>query len=219
VLETGEIQRVGSLDARHVDVHVLASTNRDLRAEVSLNRFRSDLFYRLNVVELRLPPLRRRPDDIPYLTAAFVRDCAARLRKPLVGVSAGVERLLCSVPWEGNVRELRNVVERACIMAEGEVISEKDVAVSLPASPEPMPLMPPRAGEPILARPAASDGHIDEDDESLASIEREHIVRTLRRAGGNKKAAARMLGLSRRALYRRLERHNLDETITRRRTA
>jgi DNA-binding NtrC family response regulator len=219
VLETGEVQRVGSLDTRRVDVHVFASTNRDLRAEVAGNRFRNDLFYRLNVVELRLPPLRRRPEDIPYLTAAFVRDCATRLRKPLVGVSAGAERLLMSGAWEGNVRELRNVVERACILAESDVITEKDLAVSLPVPLDPpVAMAPPRGADPIVAVASeAADGADDED--SLASIEREHIVRTLRRAGGNKKAAARMLGLSRRALYRRLERHRLDETITRRRTA
>ncbi len=215
VLETGEVKRVGSLDARRMDVQVFASTNRDLRAEVAANRFRSDLFYRLNVVELQLPPLRRRAVDIPLLGAAFVRDCATRLRKPLVGFNGAAERLLASAPWEGNVRELRNVVERACILAEGEVITERDLAVTLPAvPPDAMPLAPPRGALPILAQPQPPPA---EDDESLASLEREHIVRTLRRAGGNKKAAAKMLGLSRRALYRRLERHRLDDTITRRR--
>jgi len=219
VLETGEVQRVGSLDTRRVDVQVFASTNRDLRAEVAANRFRSDLFYRLNVVELRLPPLRRRPEDIPYLTAAFVRECAARLRKPLVGVTAGAERLLMGAAWEGNVRELRNVVERACILAESDVITEKDLAVSLPVQMEPAAVLAlPTSADPIIGVGATPMPPVDDED-SLASIEREHIVRTLRRAGGNKKAAARMLGLSRRALYRRLERHRLDETITRRRTA
>ncbi len=106
VLETGEMQRVGSLETRRVCAHVFASTNRDLRAEVGANRFRRDLLYRLNVVELRLPPLRRRPEDVPYLTAVFVRECASRLRKPLVGLTAAAERLLVSAPWEGNVREL-----------------------------------------------------------------------------------------------------------------
>jgi DNA-binding NtrC family response regulator len=220
VLETGEVQRVGSLDTRRVDVQVFASTNRDLRAEVAANRFRSDLFYRLNVVELRLPPLRRRPEDVPYLTAAFVREFATRLRKPLVGVTAGAERLLSEAAWEGNVRELRNVVERACILAETELISEKDLAVSLPPTLEnAVPLSPPRVSDPILAAPFEPSIPRAADEDSLATIERDHIMRTLRRAGGNKKAAARMLGLSRRALYRRLERHQLDETINRRRTA
>jgi DNA-binding NtrC family response regulator len=217
-LETGDVQRVGSLDARHVDVQVFASTNRDLRAEVAANRFRSDLFYRLNVVELRLPPLRSRPEDIPYLTAAFVRDCAVRLRKPLVGVTAGAERVLMEAAWEGNVRELRNVVERACILAESDVITDKDLAVSRPVTRDIPSAVPYRSLDPLPV-PAPSVAAVRDDEDSLASIEREHIARTLRRAGGNKKAAARMLGLSRRALYRRLERHRLDETITRRRTA
>ena len=120
ILETGEVQRVGSLEARQVDVHVFASTNRDLRGEVGAARFRSDLYHRLNVVELRLPPLRQRREDIPYLVAAFVRDSSARLRKPLTGVTPGAERTLAAAPWDGNVRELRNVVERACILAESD---------------------------------------------------------------------------------------------------
>ncbi|HEY3382056.1 MAG TPA: sigma-54 dependent transcriptional regulator [Vicinamibacterales bacterium] len=217
VLETGEVQRVGSLETRRIDAHVFASTNRDLRAEVAGNRFRSDLFYRLNVVELRLPPLRRRPEDIPYLTAAFVRECSGRLHKPLVGLSAAAERLLASAPWEGNVRELRNVVERACILAEGDLITEKDLAVNVPAAGDPpVALAPPTFAEALVQVSAAERVPADDDQESLASIERDHIMRTLRRVGGNKKAAAKMLGLSRRALYRRLERHQLDETITRR---
>jgi DNA-binding NtrC family response regulator len=216
VLETGDVQRVGALETRKVDAHVLASTNRDLRAEVGASRFRSDLFYRLNVVELRLPPLRRRPEDIPYLTAAFVRECAARLGKPLVGLTAPAERLLVSAPWEGNVRELRNVVERACILAEGDLISEKDLGVSLPAANEAPPSMAPPSFSEALVQVQAEGAPPASDQESLATIERDHIMRTLRRAGGNKKAAAKMLGLSRRALYRRLERHQLDQTITRR---
>jgi DNA-binding NtrC family response regulator len=219
VLETGEVQRVGAVETRRVDAHVLASTNRDLRAEVAANRFRSDLFYRLNVVELRLPPLRRRPEDVPYLTAAFVRECAGRLGKPLVGLTAAAERLLVSAPWEGNVRELRNVVERACILAEGDLITERDLAMNPSAAPDsPMQTAPPPFAD-ALARVAAAQGPADNDRESLATIERDHILRTLKRAGGNKKAAAKMLGLSRRALYRRLERHQLDETIARRKPA
>ena len=219
VLETGEVQRVGSLETRRVDAHVFASTNRDLRAEVAANRFRSDLFYRLNVVELRMPPLRRRREDIPYLTAAFVREYSARLQKPLVGLTAAAERLLLSAPWEGNVRELRNVVERACILAESDMISERDLSVNLPvAADPPLPASLPTITEALGALPP-EQVPAEDDPDSLAAIERDHIMRTLRRVGGNKKAAAKMLGLSRRALYRRLERHQLDETITRRKAA
>ena len=203
VLELGEVHRVGSLDPRKVNVHVLAATNRDLRAEVAAGRFRSDLYYRLNIVEVRLPPLRDRREDIPYLTAAFVRDTADRLQKGLAGLTPGAERLLGAAAWDGNVRELRNVIERACILADGEFITERELAISMP----PAPYMAPRA-----AASAAAAG-----DDLLVNVEREHIQRALLRANGNKKAAARMLGLSRRALYRRLERLDLGDTIMRRR--
>src|SRR5205823_11387811 len=112
-LEFGEVQRVGSLQTRRIDVTVIAATNRDLRAEVAAGRFRGDLFYRLNVVEVQLPPLRDRREDIPYLTAAFVRECAERIRKPLTGLTPSAERVLFNAPWDGNVRELKNVIERA----------------------------------------------------------------------------------------------------------
>ena len=209
VLELGEVHRVGSLEPRRVNVHVIAATNRDLRTEVAAGRFRSDLYYRLNIVEVRLPALRDRREDIPYLTAAFVRDTAERLNKDIEGLTPGAERLLAAAPWDGNVRELRNAIERACILADGNFLTERELLVSLPAfgaSPRP---------EAASTRPAVTPG--PHDEASLASVERDHIQRALAKAGGNKKAAAQMLGLSRRALYRRLERLNLVDTISRRR--
>jgi DNA-binding NtrC family response regulator len=209
VLECGEVHRVGSLEARKVNVHVIAATNRDLKAEVAAGRFRSDLYYRLNIVEVKLPTLRDRREDIPYLTASFVRETSERLQKPVLGLTPGAERLLAAGQWEGNVRELRNVIERACILVDGDSISERELAVTMPD---------------VAAAPAARAGHAAaapalEDKDLLATVEREHIQRALLRAGGNKKAAAKMLGLSRRALYRRLERLDLSATITRRRDA
>jgi DNA-binding NtrC family response regulator len=208
VLELGEVHRVGSLEARKVNEHVIAATNRDLRAEVAAGRFRSDLYYRLNIVEVKLPPLRDRREDIPYVTAAFVRETAERLKKPLVGLTPGAERMLACAPWDGNVRELRNVLERACILADGEFVTERELAVSMPG----VPLMSPSSGG------GSGDGSVrtGSDADLLVTVEREHIQRALVRANGNKKAAARMLGLSRRALYRRLERLDLGETISRR---
>ncbi len=203
VLELGEVHRVGSLDPRRVNVHVIAATNRDLRTEVAAGRFRSDLYYRLNVVEIKLSPLRERREDIPYLTAAFVRETSERLQKPLLGLTPGAERLLGAAPWEGNVRELRNVIERACILSDGDFITERELAVSMPV------LQLPSNG-PEAAQQASRDADL------LVTVEREHIQRALVRANGNKKAAARMLGLSRRALYRRLERLDLADTIMRR---
>ena len=207
VLELGEVHRVGSIEPRRVDVHVIAATNRNLRLEVTAARFRSDLYYRLNVAEIRLPPLRERPEDIPYLTAAFVEQTSDRLRKPLLGLTPGAERMLAAASWDGNVRELRNVIERACIMADGEFITERELGMSMPAAP----------AHPAHAMTVASVAPAAPDSDLLVNVERDHIQRALLRAGGNKKAAAKMLGLSRRALYRRLERLDLAATITRRR--
>jgi DNA-binding NtrC family response regulator len=212
VLELGEVHRVGSLDPRRVNVHVIAATNRDLRLEVAAGRFRSDLYYRLNIVEVKLPPLRERREDIPYLTAAFVRDTAERLQKPLLGLTPGAERLLTAAPWDGNVRELRNVIERACILADGDFITERELSISMPTQ------APATASPAFLSSTATMDTASGEPD-LLVNVEREHIQRALVRAGGNKKAAAKMLGLSRRALYRRLERLDLSSTISRRRDA
>jgi DNA-binding NtrC family response regulator len=208
VLEMSEVSRVGALEPRRVDVHVLAATNRDLRAEVAAGRFRGDLYYRLNIVEVKLPPLRDRREDIPYLTASMVREIADRLQKPLRGLTPGAEGLLIESAWEGNVRELRNVIERACILADGEFVTERELAMCLPP-PAPAPVA--TAAAAVLHTPSAAD------TELLVNVERDHIQRALVRAGGNKKAAAQMLGLSRRALYRRLERLDLSATIARRR--
>jgi two-component system, NtrC family, response regulator HydG len=211
VLEAGEVHRVGSLEPRSVSVHILAATNRDLRAEVAAGRFRSDLYYRLNIVEVKLPALRDRREDIPYLTAAFVRETSERLQKPLAGLTAGAERLLSAAAWDGNVRELRNVIERACIMADGDFITERELTVSMPIATY-VPLRPTPGTQ--MTAPASDAAP---SDDLLVTVEREHIQRALLRSNGNKKAAARMLGLSRRALYRRLERLDLGDTIMRRR--
>ena len=205
VLELGEVYRVGSLEPRRVNVHILAATNRDLRNEVAKGRFRSDLYYRLNIVEVKLPPLRDRREDVPYLTAAFVRETSERLQKPLLGLTPGAERMLTAAPWDGNVRELRNVIERACILADGDFITERELSVNMPT---------PSLGSP--GRGVAAQAIPGQDADLLVNVEREHIQRALARAGGNKKVAAKMLGLSRRALYRRLERLDLGATITRR---
>jgi DNA-binding NtrC family response regulator len=210
VLECGEVHRVGSLEARNVNVHVIAATNRDLKSEVAAGRFRSDLYYRLNIVEVKLPTLRDRREDIPYLTAAFVRETSERLQKPVLGLTPGAERVLGIGQWDGNVRELRNVIERACILVDGDFITERELAVSMPDVVSGS--APPPGGQAAAAQP-------HEDKDLLATVERDHIQRALVRAGGNKKAAAKMLGLSRRALYRRLERLDLSSTITRRRDA
>jgi two-component system response regulator HydG len=193
VIETGEVQRVGSLELRHVDVRIIAATNRNLAAEVAAGRFRTDLFYRLNVVEIALSPLRERREDIPYLTAAFVREFSEKFGKNVEGLTPTAERLLVSAQWPGNVRELRNVLERACMLVEGEFITERELSGSFWAS-----------------APGALGGAGARPD-----VDREAILSALEQAGGNKAVAARMLGLSRRAFYRRLEQFGLRDLISR----
>jgi two-component system response regulator HydG len=199
VIENGEVQRVGSIDTRSVDVRIVAATNRDLRAEVAGGRFRGDLYYRLNVAEIVLPPLRERREDIPYLTAVFVRHCAERFGKTLSGLTPAAERILADARWEGNVRQLRNVLERGCMLAAGEFVSEVDLAGAME------PSAPPAPTHSVTARP--------ELPQPLAEIEREHIVKTLEQVRGNKAVAARLLGISRRAFYRQLERHGLHQRV------
>jgi DNA-binding NtrC family response regulator len=155
-------------------------------------------------VELTVPPLRDRREDIPYLVAAFVREAAERLRKPLLGLTPAAERQLMSRVWEGNVRELRNMIERACILADGHWVTERELKQSTG-----------RTSTTVPAASVAGAAFLGSDDVSLSARERDHIRQVLERSGGNKMAAARMLGLDRRTLYRRLDRYGLG-TITRR---
>ncbi|HXD73929.1 MAG TPA: sigma 54-interacting transcriptional regulator [Vicinamibacterales bacterium] len=174
------------------DVSVIAATSRDLRAEIVAGRFRGDLFYRLTAVEVRLPPLRDRRDDIAFLASAFTAECARRIRRPLNGLTPGAEQMLLGAAWGGNVRELKNAIERACMLAEGGSITERDIEASLgPAL---------ATGQTAQARASSA---------ALMSVERGHIVDVLRQVNGNRMAAAKILGISRRALYRRLERHRI----------
>jgi DNA-binding NtrC family response regulator len=175
-LENGELQRVGSVELRRVDVRVIAATNRRLDAEIAAGRFRSDLYYRLNVVEIAVPPLRERPEDIPYLTAAFVKTFAREFSKQITGLTEGAEERLVQWPWPGNVRELRNVIERACLLCEGHLLTEGDLARSLserklPAAAE--------VEEPAGPPPTADS-----------------VRAALDTAGGNKSLAAKRLGIA-----------------------
>jgi len=190
VLETGELERVGSSKTRHVDVRVLAATNADLRQEVASGRFREDLLFRLNTVEIHLPPLRDRREDIPLLAAHFLRHHARRYAKQLAGFDAQAMQALLSHPWPGNVRELDHAVERAVLLAQGETVKAADLGL--------------RSGRETAVR--LEEMHLEEVEAYL-------IQKTLARFGGNVSHAAQALGLSRSALYRRLERYgirNLD---------
>jgi two-component system response regulator HydG len=202
-VELGEVQRVGSLQPREVDVAVIAATNRDLRVEAAAGRFRSDLFYRLGIIEFVLAPLRERREDIPYLTATFIRACSARLKKTITGITPSAERYLQQAAWPGNIRELRNVIERACINTDSSLLTERDLQLQMTSAPA----MAAGAPKPAEANRPATDAHPD----LLSTAQGEQIRRVLREAGGNKAAAARLLGVSRRSLYRWLDRLDLSE--------
>ena len=150
------------------------------------------MFYRLAVIEIRIIPLRERHEDIPYLSAAFLRACAARLNRTLNGFTPAAERVLQRAAWPGNIRELRNVIERACILSDGRILSEREITTAMSTQ--------------TLQRdvPVPTAGVSDEDPNLLSNAQRDHVERVVSQAGGNKTAAARMLGISRRSVYRRL---------------
>ena len=196
-IETGEVTRMGATDARHVDVRVLAASSRDLRAEVAAGRVRRDLAERLRAIQFAMPPLRERREDIPLLTAAFVEDCAAGRARAVSGTTTAAERVLQHAAWERNVRELKEVIERACSMSDARLLGEREIRAAMTAV----------SGAAVEREPGeARDG---DDPNLLSSAQRRQIERILKRVGGNKTEAARLLGISRRALYRWLERLKL----------
>ncbi len=193
IVEYGEVQRVGASEPKRVDVCIVAATNRDLGEEIRLGRFRQDLYYRLNIVEIGLAPLRERREDIALLAAAFLQEFAKRFKKTISGISPGAERLLATAPWPGNVRELRNTLERASILTDGPILNEREI---LGAVTRMAPIGAPMA-DAVAARAAPA--------EPVPEPDREAVQQALDQAGGNKSAAARRLGMSRRAFYRRLD--------------
>ena len=186
VIETGEFEAVGSSRTRKVDVRIISATNADLRAEVAAGRFRQDLLFRLNTVEIPLPPLRERREDLPALAAHFLRQHAIKHRKTAAGFAPAALEAMRAYLWPGNVRELEHVVERAVLMAEGREIRAADLGLSAPAAP-------------------ASAV----EEMSLEDVETLLIRKALARFDGNVSRAAEFLGLSRSALYRRLQRYGL----------
>ncbi|HZT32586.1 MAG TPA: sigma-54 dependent transcriptional regulator [Bryobacteraceae bacterium] len=181
-LEYGELQRVGSPAVRKVDVRVIAATNHDVHDLIEQKRFRQDLYYRLASVEIRLPRLVERLEDLPLLVRHFVDLFAAQYHKPLRGLTPRAQIVLAQYPWPGNVRELRSVIGSAAMMAESEWIDARDL-------PDPL-----RAG--------SSRSSEDAELLPLAEVERRHVLRVLERAGGNKLRAAKILGIHRATLYR-----------------
>ncbi len=185
VLQTMDVERVGSSKARHVDVRVLAATNADLAQEVAAGRFREDLLFRLNTIEIHLPALRDRREDIAPLAMHFLRRHAARYHKSLAAFDPAAMQMLLEHSWPGNIRELDHAVERAVLLARGDHISVADLGL----------------------RAAASTARLD--DLPLEDVEKVLIQKALSRYDGNVSRAAQALGLSRSALYRRIASHGL----------
>jgi DNA-binding NtrC family response regulator len=185
-LESGEFERVGSSKTRRVDVRVFSATNEDLASRVAEGKFRQDLLFRLNTIELRLPPLRDRREDIPLLASHFLHQHAEHYRKGLTGFDEGAIKALLAHAWPGNVRELDHAVERAVLMAQGDIIRAADLGL--------------RAGR---------EGPPRMEEMSLEEVEALLIKKALARFNGNVSHAANALGLSRSALYRRLQRYGL----------
>jgi len=187
-IQEREIRRVGATRPLSVDVRIIAATNLNLVDEVKSKRFREDLYYRLNVIEIRLPPLRDRKEDIPLLVEAFFRRCTESGRKAVTGMTESALALLIDYPWPGNVRELENVVERAVTLA-------RDVQIG----PDDLP--------PAILGARGDRRLIDEAAERtlpLSEVEKEYILRILEKMGGNKYQAAHVLGIDRKTLYRKL---------------
>jgi DNA-binding NtrC family response regulator len=193
VLQEGEFERVGGSQTLKADVRVIAATNRDLEEEVAKGRFRKDLFYRLNVIHMVIPPLRDRVEDIPLLALHFLDKFCLENDRPPMGFSPDAMRALKSHTWPGNVRELQNVVERAVALCTSNVVEFEDL-------------------------PGEIRRHSPEDDKivlpvgsSMEEIERQAILQTLKKTGGDKELTSRLLGIGLATLYRRLKEMELKE--------
>ena len=187
-IQEKEVRRVGANKPIAVDVRIIAATNRHLTEEVKAKRFREDLYYRLNVIELCLPPLRERREDILLLVDVFMKKCAEVLGKQIQGVSGSALAMLVDYVWPGNVRELENVIERAVTLTRSEKIVPDDLPVAIQGT----------RGDRRLLDDAA------DRTLSLVEVEKEYILKILEKTGGNKYQAAQMLGIDRKTLYRRL---------------
>ncbi len=193
VLQNRQVQRVGSLTPRNIDVRVIAATHRNLKTMVREGQFREDLYYRLCVVEIPIPVLASRREDLPLLERFFIEKFAREYNKPIAGLVRRAQTRLAAYPWPGNVRELENVLGNACIMADGNLIDIDD--------------LPER-----LRGPLSEGLGGDESFLSLDELQRRHVLRVLEGVGGNKARAAEVLGIGRATIYQLLSRMKLGET-------
>ncbi|HAE23229.1 MAG TPA: two-component system response regulator, partial [Spirochaetaceae bacterium] len=194
VIQFGSYERVGENSPREADVRIIAATNRDLENEVRLGRFRADLYYRVNVVPVSIPPLREHRSDIPYLVEFFLKKYALKNRKELKGITGEAMARVMRYTFQGNVRELENVIERGVVLCRGEYLTENDI------------FLPLEEGE--LAVAASPEGAYDE---VMSGFERNYLAKALERCDNNKSAAARELGINERRLRYRLKVLGMDK--------
>ncbi len=192
VLQNRQVQRVGSLTPRNVDVRVIAATHRNLKTMVQEGRFREDLYYRLAVVEIGLPVLANRREDLPLLERYFIQKFSAEYDKPIAGLVRRAQSRLSTYPWPGNVRELENVIGNACMMVDGNLIDIED--------------LPERFRGPLSGELGGDDSFL-----SLDELQRRHVLRVLEGVGGNKARAAEVLGIGRATIYQMLSRMKIEE--------
>jgi two-component system nitrogen regulation response regulator GlnG len=225
VLQSGTFERVGGNQPIQVDVRVIAATNKPLEQAVAARQFREDLFYRLNVVRLQLPPLRDRPEDVRLLVNYFLKKFARAQDRPPKSVSTGVIKLLEQYHWPGNVRELENVIQRAIVMAKGDAILPGDLPPeinsksSVPISASAIPAGPAMAGESAgsemasVARLLFQWARKDPKLKVIPSVERELIIQALKETAGNQVHAAKLLGITRATLRKRVEKFSIQKEL------
>ena len=189
-------ERVGSNKTLTADVRLVAATNKNLEAQVKAGQFREDLFFRLHVVEIWLPPLRERAEDIPLLAQAFIREFAKENEKNVTALTPDALELILNYSWPGNVRELRTAIERAVVLTRGDKIAARD--------------LPPAVRQAPAAGPGPAPAMSSASGLNLKEVEQEHIVRALRESNGNRTLAAKKLGMSRRTLHRKLHQYHLE---------
>ncbi|APF19063.1 two-component system, NtrC family, response regulator PilR [Caldithrix abyssi DSM 13497] len=185
-IEEGVIMPVGGTTPIQIDVRIIAATNRDLMKDIENGRFRDDLYYRLNVVEIKLPSLNERKEDIPLLVDHFIKKYNNELKRRVLGTDNETMRILMNYPWKGGIRELENVIERALILCEGEYITKSDLP-------------------PNMVREEYLSAVPDRLKDAVAAFEKEHILNILRRTGNNKEEAAKLLDISLSSLYRKMD--------------
>lgn len=200
VLQEHEVKRVGSQKAVAVDVRIIAATNKDLERLIQSGAFREDLYYRIKVITIRLPPLRERVEDIEPLTEYFLKRFSRESGKPVTAVSAGAMGLLRAYPWPGNIRELENVIERSVVLSNQPVLTPEDLPLEIREGINPS----------SLSRSLEHDPFLVLDDPSLDEVKKRYILRILSRSNGNVSRAARVLNIDRRSLYRMMVRFKIE---------